>query len=309
LAIPRHAWDLIADSWRGREPSFYGRFDLCYDGKGPAKLLEYNADTPTSLYEAAVFQWVWLEDAMAQNLVSSAADQFNSLHDKLIARLGELVKGAPLHFAGMLDSEEDSTFLAYLEDCAKQAGLSTRVLGIADIGIKEEVGFVDLADERIRFLFKLYPWEWMFADDFGQSPFMRRIRFIEPPWKALLSNKGLLPLLWQLAPGHPNLLPAFFENDPRKAELGTHFVRKPIYSREGANVMIVDGDRVQREAGTYGAEGYVRQALAAMPQFDGNYPVLGSWIIGEEACGLGIREDKTQITRNSSRFVPHIILE
>jgi glutathionylspermidine synthase len=36
----------------------YGRFDLAYRGDGPPKLLEYNADTPTALFEAAVVQWI-----------------------------------------------------------------------------------------------------------------------------------------------------------------------------------------------------------------------------------------------------------
>jgi glutathionylspermidine synthase len=308
LAIPRHAWDLIAESWRGKDASLYGRFDFAYGGEGPAKLLEYNADTPTSLFEAAVFQWVWLEDAMAQGLISADADQFNSLHEKLIARLRAVVAGPKLHLAGLLESEEDAGFLAYLEDCAIQAGLTTTRLAIGDIGDHEKVGFVDAAGEKIQYLFKLYPWEWMFADAFGASPSLRKTRYFEPPWKALLSNKGVLPLLWRLAPGHPNLLPAFFEDDAGKAELGAHFVKKPIYSREGANILIVDGDHVAREGGSYGAEGYVRQALARLPQFAGKYPVIGAWIVGEDACGIGIREDDGPITRNLSRFVPHAII-
>ena len=54
----------VRGSWRRRDeqPSVYGRFDLRYDGNGPAKLLEYNADTPTSLVEAASPQWFWMED-------------------------------------------------------------------------------------------------------------------------------------------------------------------------------------------------------------------------------------------------------
>jgi glutathionylspermidine synthase len=97
--------------------------------------------------------------------------------------------------------------------------------------------------------------------------------------------------------------------DAGKAELAKHFVKKPIYSREGANILIVDGDHVVAQAGgTYGAEGYVRQALASLPQFSGQFPVIGAWIIGEEACGIGIREDVGPITRNISRFVPHAIL-
>ena len=133
-------------------------------------------------------------------------------------------------------------------------------------------------------------------------------RFIEPPWKAILSNKGILPLLWAMAPGHPNLLPSFFEDDPARARLGGRYARKPLYSREGNNITLVSGgERLEGEQGLYGVEGYVWQALAPIPSFDGRYPVIGSWIVGDKACGIGIREDTTPITRNTSRFVPHAI--
>ena len=62
MGIPDSAVPLIEASWDAEPPSLYGRFDLAYDGAGPPKLLEYNADTPTSLLEAAVVQWYWLED-------------------------------------------------------------------------------------------------------------------------------------------------------------------------------------------------------------------------------------------------------
>ncbi len=65
LAIPPLYWDVIAESWRARDPSLYGRMDFARCGNAPVKLLEYNADTPTSLYESAYFQWLWLEDGAA----------------------------------------------------------------------------------------------------------------------------------------------------------------------------------------------------------------------------------------------------
>jgi glutathionylspermidine synthase len=309
LKIPRHAWDLIAQSWRRGDLSLYGRFDFAYRGGERAKLLEYNADTPTALFEAAVFQWVWLEDAIAQDLLPRRADQFNSLHEKLVARLQRVAQRRPLHMACMADSQEDRGFIAYLEDCARQADLTAYVLGIEDIGLRKRGPFVDLSSRPIELLFKLYPWEFMFQDSFGQSPAMQDTRFIEPPWKMLLSNKGLLPLLWEMEPRHPNLLPAFFEGDPRAAELGGRYARKPLYSREGANISLVDGGRIiDSDGGDYGAEGFVLQALVDPPQFDGRYPILGSWMIGDEACGMGVREDKSPITKNNARFLPHAII-
>ncbi len=308
LLIPQQQWNLIAESWKRGDPTLYGRFDFAYDGKGPAMLLEYNADTPTSLYEAAVFQWVWLEDNIARKVLPEKADQFNSIHEKLIARLKAMSPRQFLHLASLAGSEEDKGTIAYIADCAMQAGHGTDMLTVEQIGLRSDGYFVDMADRPIEWMFKLYPWEWVFADEFGNSPAMARTRFVEPPWKAVLSNKGLLPYLWELAPNHPNLLPAYFEEDPAKSALGSRFAKKPIYSREGANILLVDGENViGRSGGNYGEEGYIRQALAPLPQFDGRYPVIGSWIVGEEACGMGLREDAGLITTDRSRFLPHVI--
>jgi glutathionylspermidine synthase len=312
LSIPRHAWDLISKSWQRRDPSLYGRFDFSYNGREPAKLLEYNSDTPTALFEAAVFQWIWLDDAMGQSLLPQGCDQFNSIHEKLIGRFKQIKPPGPanvLHLACMQSSTEDRGLISYLEDCAVQAGLKTVVLDISAIGTVDSGPFVDAWNSRIGLLFKLYPWEWIFADPFGRSVSLFETRFIEPPWKAVLSNKGLLPLLWEMEPGHPNLLPAFFEDDPRRKVLGGSYARKPLYSREGENVDLVrDNAPLESVSGSYGGEGYIWQKLAALPSFEGRYPVIGSWIVGPEACGIGIREDVSRVTKNTSRFVPHAIL-
>jgi glutathionylspermidine synthase len=309
LKIPQPFWELIAASWQRRDPSLYGRIDLCFDGRGPAKLLEYNADTPTSLFEAAVFQWTWLEQAVERQIIPSRADQFNSLHERLIDAWKAVAPGRRLHLAGALESTEDAGTLQYLADVAAQAGLDTSLIDIAEIGLRDDGSYVDLDDQVIEFAFKLYPWEWMFREPFGAHLPLAATRWIEPPWKAVLSNKGILPLLWSMFPGHPNLLPAYFEDDEMAASLGTSFVRKPLYSREGANVTLVSaGSPIDQQDGPYGAEGFVRQALAPLPEFSGQYPVLGSWIVEGRPCGLSIREDDNPITGNMSRFVPHAIL-
>ena len=197
----------------------------------------------------------------------------------------------------------------YLADCAAQAGFDTSKIALADIGNTNIGPFVDLNDNPIRLLFKLYPWEWMLSDPFSKSPSMRKTRFIEPAWKAVLSNKGLLPLLWEMAPGHPNLLPAYFEDEPKCTEIGGSYARKPIHSREGENVELYrSGALVERSEGDYAGAGFVVQELAELPCYSGNYPVIGSWVVGDKACGIGIREDRSPITRNTSRFVPHAIL-
>lgn len=309
LAIPVPFWNWIARSWKNAEPSLYGRFDFRYDGNGPAKLLEYNADTPTSVLETGVFQWTWLEQAIERKALPQDADQFNSLHEQLIQGWKDIGKGRPLHLTAMLDNPEDAGTVAYLEDCAHQAGLATSVIPIEDIGKNARGQFIDGGNRPIEMLFKLYPWEWMMRERFGSSLPGSPTQFVEPPWKAVLSNKGILPLLWEMFPNHPNLLPAFFDDDPKAATLGASYARKPLYSREGANIeLVVEGRAIDKDDGPYGAEGFIRQAVAPLPQFDGNYTVLGSWFAAGAPCGLSVREDATAITKNTSRFLPHAII-
>ncbi len=309
LKLPEAFWPLISQSWHRDEGSLYGRLDLSFDGHGPAKLLEYNADTPTSIFEAAVFQLTWLEQAIERNIIPKRADQFNSIHERLIGTWKKLGGTHRLHLAGMTANAEDAGTLAYLEDTASQAGLKTTLIDIEHIGLRDDGRFVDLDDGVIELAFKLYPWAWMFHDAFGARLLSAPTRWIEPPWKAILSNKGILPLLWEMFPNHPNLLPAYFEDDPNAARLGASFVRKPLYSREGANVTLVSaGAALVEQQGPYGAEGFIRQALAPLPNFSDQYPVLGSWLVDHTPCGLSIREDENPITGNTSRFLPHAIL-
>lgn len=311
LAIPPEQRNFIAETWRWNAPSLYGRFDFAYDGSGPAKLLEYNADTPTSIYETGYFQWAWLEARIADETFSADADQFNSLHEKLIDRFRAMfAPGSFLHFASLESHVEDRQTVRYLEDLAAQAGLDPKFVAIDKLGVDGDGRFVDADGFLITAIFKLYPWEDMFRERFATSLMPSGALFIEPPWKAILSNKAILPLLWERHRGHPNLLPAFFDGDPAASELGTSWVRKPYFSREGWDVELVDaGVREEGPRGGYGAEGHIIQELAPLSRIDGNHAVLGSWVVGEAAAGLSVREDTNRITRNVSRYIPHVILQ
>lgn len=297
LAIPHQAIPLIERSWQTEPPSLYGRFDLAYDGERPPKLLEYNADTPTSLLEAAVVQWHWLEDVFPRR------DQFNSLHPRLVDRWRALAPSLPgerVHFCST-DDVEDGMTVTYLLETAQQAGLGTSISPIDEIGWDGEA-FVDSREEPLTAIFKLYPWEWMVREEFGKFIETAGAIWIEPAWKMLLSNKGILPVLWQLYPGHPNLLEAHFDF-PAELE---YWARKPLLGREGANVALHSPGGDWSTDGAYGGEGFVFQDLARLKDFDGTFPVIGSWLVGDEASGIGIRESSTPITTNTSQFVPHL---
>ncbi|MEP6610059.1 MAG: glutathionylspermidine synthase family protein [Burkholderiaceae bacterium] len=303
FAIPPEWVPSIERSWnayrenRAEGFTLFGRMDLSYDGKSPPRLLEYNADTPTACLEASVAQWHWMQAVRPQ------ADQFNSLHEKLIdawRRLKTISPDARLHFAAVGDSQEDWGNLEYLRDTALQSGWQTVALPVERIGWNGKQ-FVDEFNVPIDCLVKLYPWEWLVREDFGPALLSSSINVIEPAWKMLLSNKAILVVLWELYPDHPNLLPAYFEPAP----LGGRYVKKPKLAREGCNVSLIDGEAMQVTPGDYGAEGYVYQGAAPLPKFGDDYMLIGSWIVGDQPAGIGIREDVSPITRNTSRFVPH----
>jgi glutathionylspermidine synthase len=302
MAIPESAVLLIETSWASEPPSLYGRFDLAYDGTDPPKLLEYNADTPTSLLEASVVQWCWLQDLFPSR------DQFNSIHERLLARWNELADHLPgqrVDFCSMDDAEDGMT-VTYLLDTAQQAGLIASMFPIAEIGW-DGVDFVGPDNRPLGAVFKLYPWEWMIREDFGKHLANARTIWIEPPWKMLLSNKGILPILWELYPEHPNLLEARFGNPGEM----TAWIRKPLLGREGANITLHQPGLHIDTTGSYGAEGFVFQELAALNRFDDMHTVIGSWLIGHDedsSCGIGIRESESPIITNTSRFVPHLFV-
>jgi glutathionylspermidine synthase len=302
FGIPDWCWPLITKAWNAEPPALnYGRFDLGYDGVSPPKLFEFNCDTPTSLLEAAVIQWAWKEDVFPD------LDQFTSLHDKLVAKWADiapyLVPG-PVHFAHALDaSGEDSVTTAYLMDTARAAGLTVDGIVMTDIGVSPDDRFVDMQAREMRTIYKLYPWEWMVQEAFGPKLAANdRTTWIEPIWKMIWSNKAILPILWDMYPRHPNLLWASYDQ-----AASPDYVRKPILSREGANIQIVrNGQSVAQRDGAYGYSPAIFKGLYDLPDFEGARPVVGSWLVDGAAAGIGIREDGL-ITGNLSRFVPHVI--
>ncbi len=364
FGIPARFHELVRASWDDDDPTVYGRFDLAYDDGAGApglagraaplgglrpptvKLLEFNADTPTSLVESAAAQWQWLEEQTAAGVLPAGADQFNGLHELLIeqwahvraARWG-LAPGARLHLASLHDTGdgelivEDFDTVAYMAETAAAAGFDPKLVFMEDLSFSLERGlFLDADGEPVRHIFKLYPWEWMIVEQFGGFlPNSRGVTaWVEPAWKLLLSNKQLLVVLWELFPGHPNLLPAFAEPESGadapgadanagatagtgpealSALAGRATVRKPRLGREGANVTVRDasGAVVAEASGAYGDEGFIVQERARFSDIRGKTAVIGSWIVGETPAGIDLRETSGPITGDLAEFVPHYI--
>ncbi len=316
MGIPGWAVPRIKETWESEPPMVYGRFDFSYGPDG-AKLLEYNADTPTALLETAV-QWHWVQDVFGPS-----GDQWNTVHEALVTRWRELNEGdrLPGQWVHMLHttaegSGEDFMTIGYMAATAHEAGIRVELMPIENLGFNEEQGFLDMQGRYVRTAFKLYPWEWIVHERFAEAAMERmgeepgQTTWIEPIWKMLWSNKGILPVLWELYPEHETLLPAWFEGEEPKG-LET-YIRKPLLAREGADsVAVVDGKVAEKGPGQgYGGEGFVVQKYTDLGEYEGGVrPVLGLWTVDMEPVGCGIREQHGLITDNTSRFTPHVIAD
>jgi glutathionylspermidine synthase len=326
LGIEPEIGKLITKSWERHDPAIYGRFDLIYDGSGPPKMLEYNADTPSSLFEASVVQWNWLEDVYPERAVKAA--QFNSIHEYLVDRWKKMLVGRWMDdgvnkAVNVVDQlyvttadggpagTEDVHTVQYMGSVAEEAGFKTTYMPIQSIGWNGHA-YTNLEEKVIRQVFKLYPWEWLTneqADNIIAT--FDSMYWFEPIWKMLLSNKGILAILWDMFPEHENLLPAY--RDPTQFN-GQSYVQKPLLGREGSNITIygADGRPMQKTEGNYGSDGslpghgiFVYQGFGESQTFGSIRPNLGVWMVNDRACGMGVREDDTMVVANGSRFVPH----
>lgn len=300
LQLPPEICERIRRSWDEDELSLYGRFDFLVDKSGVPRILEFNADTPTSLLEASVIQWQWKEDLFP------ASDQYNGIHEGLVQSWKDMFPaGSEIHFAGALDDHEDTGTLQYLASTAMEAGFSTRVLDMNSLDLRDGC-FYDPSGEQVKRCFKLYPWEWMV--DESADGCLADVQWVEPVWKLLMSNKAILKVLSDLFPDSPYVLPCYLS----RPESGL-FCKKPVYSREGHNVSVLEirnwEERVclAETEGDYNKGAYVYQEYVEPTAYSGRYPVIGSWVVGGEPAGIGIRENRTEITGNLSEFVPHII--
>jgi glutathionylspermidine synthase len=319
LDIPFNLVEMIKKSWENEVHwHLYGRFDLSggLDGK-PIKLIEFNADTPTALFETAIIQWAMLK---YNNLDETS--QFNSLYEALLDNFkrfvtldGDVEKFEEYYsklnwrilFSSIKGSAEEEHTTRLLQHIASEAGYDT------DFAFVDEVEFSDEGigkdDEIFEFWFKLVPWEDIAIDEGELAVILtelindQKTIIFNPAYTLLFQSKGILKILWDLYPNHPLLLETSFEPLENKKQ-----VEKPCFGREGANVAIVNEDNSLdvNTQGEYGNFKMVYQEYTQFPQDDeGKYYQAGVFH-AHEACGLGFRKGG-KIQDNMSKFVGHFV--
>ncbi|KAG9407904.1 hypothetical protein AC1031_021142 [Aphanomyces cochlioides] len=229
--IPLNLRGAVKESWARREKDLLGRFDFIWDGRGPPKLLEYNADTPTTLVETAVGQQLWAEEVLKTEKPGALC--FNDTEDYLVKGWRRVVpEKQRVHLAGTNASVEESEHVNYMYRTAVKAGLDAIKVQVSSLEVDSEKGqlvdrtlpFYDAdASPNIDIIWKLYPYEWLAEEVLGDQLFVNgkpttKTTWIEPAWKLILGNKAILALLWQMYTNHPNLLPASYDEQDIKSK-------------------------------------------------------------------------------------------
>lgn len=299
MGIPDKDVSLLKRSWERQEWSLGGRFDFMLDGNGQPKLIEYNAESTLTLIETAKVQRAWFEAA------GVGRRQFNTLRESMVAAWRSSGT-ASAHVAWRPRHREVESTMRFLAEAMREAGIPTTLMAMHSLGWNSRLReFVDSEGQVIECCAKLYPWAWMLEERFASHLPHSSCRFVEPPWRHLLSSKALLALMWEQFPEHPALVPAY----TREFSLKKPFVSKPLLGREGHNITIFnEGDVCQRSGGDFEGMPLMTQEFVASPRFDDRIPQFGVWMVGAEAVALGIRETDGLIVNGDSPFTPHAIV-
>lgn len=318
LEIPFNLIEAIKMSWENDVHwHLYGRFDLAggIDGK-PIKLIEFNADTPTCLFETAILQWA----ALKQNSLDEGR-QFNNLYEALsenfkrLVTLGEeteefenLYEGWKILFSSVRGLDEEEKTVRLLQSAAEAAGFVTNFAYADEVEFDDESG-IWFNRENYEYWFKLIPWESIAIEESALALYLTNIMknqkaiILNPAYTLLFQSKGIMKVLWDLFPNHPLLLQSDFTSLPNVKQ-----VRKPFLAREGANVTIFDenGRVVANNGGEYEEGKFLWQEFNEFCKDEAGAKYQAGVFFAYEACALGFRKGG-EILGNSSKFVGHLI--
>jgi len=319
LDIPFNLVEIIKASWDDDVHwHLYGRFDLAggLDGK-PIKLIEFNADTPTAVFETAIVQWAMLKFNELEE-----SSQFNSLYEALKDNFKRFVTldgdidefekhyeklNWKILFSSVAGNDEEENTTKLLQHIATETGYKTDFEFIGDVEFSDDG--ISKGNELFEFWFKLIPWEDIAIDEGELAVILTEIInnkkaiIFNPAYTLLFQSKGIMKVLWDLYPNHPLLLETSFE-----PLANTKQVEKMCFGREGANVAIVNADNSleTKTDGVYENFKPIYQEYVEFPKDENGDHYQAGVFYSYEACGLGFRKGGV-ILDNMSKFVGHIV--
>lgn len=300
---------IIEDSYNRQIPSIFSRFDLGVQDN-QVKMFEYNSDNPVMLLESAMAQKKWHKEVMSHK------SQFNNIESEILsffAKFSSQNYGIDfVHYSSAI--LEDISNMKYLSDLAKKAGLKSQVLDFMTISQDPDLSyFLDSEEVEIQNLYKNYPWHFLLSDDFAELIPYKKTNFMNPAWTYLLSSKEFLALIWKKHKGHPNLLEAYLTSNPPS---NSDFILKPLQAVGGRNCFkISDGKKSSILPGSNYFQdiesNYISQAWFDSVDSDGIKIAVGSFVVSDRSCGIGIysaSDNTCEISAGDNcKFVPHFV--
>ncbi|NPA59634.1 MAG: glutathionylspermidine synthase family protein, partial [Epsilonproteobacteria bacterium] len=226
IGIPFNLVDAIKKSWENDVHwHIYGRFDLAggIDGKD-IKLIEFNADTPTSLFETALLQW-----AILKHNNMDEEKQFNNLYEAISQNFRRLITlfedtklfderydGWKILFSSVEGDDEEEATTRLLQQMATDAGFNTSFEYLQNVKFDED-GIYDANENEYEYWFKLYPWEDIAIDENELATTLTSIMknqkaiILNPAYTLLFQSKGIMKIMYDLFPDSPYLLKTSFE--------------------------------------------------------------------------------------------------
>lgn len=316
IGIPFNLVELIKDSWASDVHwHLYGRFDLAggLDGR-PIKLLEFNADTPTALFETSILQWAMLkynnldENAQFNNVYEALKDNFQRVVtlDEYVDNFSELYEGWKMLFSSVKGNVEEENTVRLLQNAAEEAGWHTKFAYIDEVSFSDDE--ISFQDEVYEFWFKLIPWENIAIEEGELALLLQNIIknqaaiILNPAYTLMFQSKGFMKILWDLYPNHPLLLETSFHRLD-----GKKYVEKRVFGREGESIKIFDtNDKIiEQKKGEYDGFKAIYQEFYPLNSHENEYYQAGLFF-AYESCGLSFRKGGL-ILDNYAKFVPHVI--
>ena len=318
LNIPFNLIEIIKESWESDVHwHLYGRFDFAggIDGK-PIKLLEFNADTPTSVIESSIAQWALLKynnldnEKQFNNIYNTIRENFQRLVtlEEDVSKFEEYYDGWKILFSCVKGTQEDEDTTRYLQSIAQEAGFNTEFCYVDEVEFDAEEG-IFYHDEQYEFWFKLLPWEDIAVEEGELATLLTEIIqnkkaiILNPAYTLMFQSKAIMKIMWDLFPNHPLLLKTSFE------PLEGAYVEKKAFGREGENVTIYDADGsiIDKKEGQYDNYTSIYQEMATLNRDEqGNYYQAGVFF-SYEGCGLGFRTASRAILEDGASFAGHMI--
>jgi len=318
LNIPFNLVELIKESWENDVHwHLYGRFDLAggLDGE-PIKLLEFNADTPTSVIESSIAQWALLKyndldnEKQFNNIYNAIRENFQRIVtlEESVEKFEEYYDGWKILFSAVKGTQEDEDTTRYLQSIAEEAGFNTAFCYVDEVEFDADEG-VFYNDEQYEFWFKLLPWEDIAVEEGELATLLTQIIsnkksiILNPAYTLMFQSKAIMKIMWDLFPNHPLLLKTSFE------PLEGAYVEKKAFGREGENVTIYDADGsiIDKKEGQYDNYTSIYQEMATLNRDEkGDYYQAGVFF-AYEGCGLGFRTASRAILEDGASFAGHMI--